>query len=173
MYIKDLLLQEHSVKQSMAIVKYIGNNEKRFEELIILFFHGDTIITQRASLALKYFVKNNATCLNPYFKKLINNLSNNVPVAVKRNTLRIFQDCDVPKECWGKLTDVCLTYLKSNKETIAVKVFSMSIVLKIGRHHLPLLNELKISIEDQLYKASPGFRSRASKVLKEIYKIEA
>jgi hypothetical protein len=88
-------------------------------------------------------------------------------VAVKRNIMRLLQDIEIPKQLYGTLTDKCFT-LMDPKETIAVRVFSMSVLASIAKQEPDLKRELRIVIEDQLPYASAGFLSRAKKVLKEI-----
>jgi hypothetical protein len=43
------LTEEHSKAQCNKIVAYIGNDKKKFAELMKLFFEGEYRITQRAA----------------------------------------------------------------------------------------------------------------------------
>ena len=43
MNLKEEILKEHSKKQCDAIVKYIGNDKKRFAELMKLFLKANTV----------------------------------------------------------------------------------------------------------------------------------
>ena len=88
-------------------------------------------------------------------------------VAVKRNIMRLLQDIEIPKPLYGTLTDKCFALLDP-KETIAVRVFSMTVLANIAKQEPDLKKELRIVIEDQLPYGSAGFLSRARKVLKEI-----
>ena len=90
-------------------------------------------------------------------------------VAVKRNIMRLLQDIEIPQQLYGTLTDKCFTLLDP-KETIAVRVFSMTVLANIAKQEPDLKKELSIVIEDQLPYASAGFLSRAKQVLKELAK---
>ena len=88
-------------------------------------------------------------------------------VAVKRNIMRLLQDIEIPKQLYGTITDKSFMLLDP-KETIAVRVFSMTVLANIAKQEPDLKKELRIVIEDQLLYASAGFLSRAKKVLKAI-----
>ena len=49
MNLREALLKEHSKKQMLKIVKYIGNDQQRFDELMKLFLESEYRITQRAA----------------------------------------------------------------------------------------------------------------------------
>jgi hypothetical protein len=88
--------------------------------------------------------------------------------AVKRNTMRLLQFAKIPKAYSGQVVEKCFHYLLDKKEAVAVKVFSMTVLSHIVRNEPELKHELRIIIEDYLPYATPGFISRARKVLKEI-----
>jgi hypothetical protein len=46
---RETIPEEHSKKQCDKIVRYIGNDKKRFAELMKLFFKGEYRVTQRKS----------------------------------------------------------------------------------------------------------------------------
>jgi hypothetical protein len=88
-------------------------------------------------------------------------------VAVKRNIMWLLQDIEIPRQLYGLLTHKCFA-LMDPKETIAVRVFAMSVLANIAMHEPDLKKELRIVIEDQLPYGSAGYLSRARKVLKAI-----
>jgi hypothetical protein len=97
---------------------------------------------------------------------MIKNLYNDVPDAVKRNTLRLLQDRELPSEVLGVATDVGFKIMESRAEPIAVKVFAMTMLANICKKVPELKNELKLLIEDQMPYGSAGFRSRGKRILK-------
>lgn len=168
MDLKAEILKEHSKIKAVGIAEYIGSDPERFGRLMQLFLHGTYRLTQRAAWVVSICAERDPGLIKPYFKPIIDNLKNKVPDAVKRNTLRIFQDIDVPDEYFGDLADICFGFLNSGEESVAVKVFSISILCNITKKEPGLGNELRIIIEDQLPYASAGFQSRARKVLKKL-----
>ena len=59
MNIKTALLKEHSKKQCDAIVKWVGDDQKRFDELFDLFLHDEYRVVQRAGWPISYCVEKN------------------------------------------------------------------------------------------------------------------
>ncbi|OJJ19168.1 hypothetical protein BKI52_20360 [marine bacterium AO1-C] len=165
MNIKDNLIQISSKENAESIAQYVGADPDRFAELMALFLGDEYRLTQRAAWVLSKSVDRHPQLLLPYLEKVIYNLQEDVPVAVKRNTVRILQDVDIPEDLMGPLADVCFQFLESGEEPIAVKVFSMTILFNITKKEPDLKNELRLLIEAQLPYGSAGFKSRAKKIL--------
>lgn len=159
------ILKEHSKNQTLKIVRYIGNNPDRFSSLVHLFLNGSHIVTQRASWIVGYCVDAHPYLIEPHLNSVIKNLQKPVHDAVKRNTLRILRNIEIPKKLYGILTDLCFKFLTSHKEPVAVKVFSMAVLYRITEKEPDLKNELKVIIEDQMPFSSPAFLSRGKKIL--------
>ncbi|NOT76394.1 MAG: hypothetical protein HOP08_15805 [Cyclobacteriaceae bacterium] len=169
MKLVELILKEHSRAMRDAVVRYVGHNPARFGELVDLFMKGPYRVTQRAAWPLSYCVENHPELAKPHLKRIIQNLkSPGLHDSVKRNTIRLFQFVPIPKSLQGIVADICFEYLANPKEAIAVRAVSMRVLSRIAREQPELKNELRILIEDHLPFASPGFRSRGMKVLKEI-----
>ncbi len=166
MNIRDEILKEHSRKQSEKIAAYIGCDEKRFAELMNLFFENTYRVTQRAAWIVRICAERNQFLIEPFLSKMVNYLSCDVHDAVKRNTLGIFQSIELPKKLWGKTTDLCFRFLMNSDELIALKIFAMTVLENICQHEPELKNELKLVIENQLENASAGFKARAKRILK-------
>ena len=169
MDIHQLLLKEHSKRQTDRIVGYIGSDKDRFALLIDLFFRGDYRLTQRAAWPLSYCVRAHPALIKPYFKQLLDNLKRkDIPVAVTRNTVRLLQDVDIPKKFHGQVMNVCFDFVQSPDTPIAVKAFSLTILSHLAADYPEIRSELKLLIEDQWEHATPAFRSRAKRVLKQL-----
>lgn len=166
MDIERELLKEHSKRQTTLVVNYIGKDQKRFNELVKLFLDGPYRVTQRAAWPLSYCVEACPALIKPHLKSVLNMLDKqDAHVAVKRNILRFLQGIEIPKRFYGTVTVKCFR-LMDPKETIAVRVFAMTVLANIAREEPDLKKELRIVIEDQLPFASAGYIARAKKVLK-------
>ena len=169
MDIKQELTKEQSKALVVKIRDYIGNDSKKFSELMGLFFtNDDWRLNQRAAWVLGHCMDQYPTLITPYIPKLLQNLKNKVPDAVKRNTVRCLQDVDIPEEYLGETAEICFNYLNSSEEPVAVKVFSMTVLGNICEKFPELKNELIPTIEHQLPYSSAGFKSRAKKVFKKL-----
>jgi len=102
---------------------------------------------------------------------MVRNLDHAPHDAVVRNTVRIFQDIDIPENLSGILYEKCFSYIEDIKSTIAVKCFSMSILAKIASQYPELSHELVAVIEEQLPYSSAGFKSRAKRILPKLKKL--
>jgi hypothetical protein len=161
------ILREHSKSQRDRIVKYIGHDPNRLAELVTLFLKGDYRLSPRASWPLSYLAELHPQWFAPHAKKIIHNLKTpGLPDAVRRNTLRLLQFIELPKALKGAVTDRCFSFLQDQKETIAVRVFAMSVLAGLVKEQPELKNELRIIIEDLLPYAGPAIRSRAAKILR-------
>jgi hypothetical protein len=170
MNIKEALLQEHSKTQMLKIVAYVGNDKKLFSELIALMLTADYRIAQRAAWPVSHCVQKNPTLIKPWFGKLIKHLeAENIHDAVKRNTLRILQDTDIPEKYCGKLYACCYAFLQSIKEPIAIRAFALTVLVNISKKYPELKREILHSAESLLHCGIPALESRsrqAGKALK-------
>jgi len=168
---KAELQTANSKTTAKKIAAYIGNDPKRFKILMDLFFDKDMRISQRASWPVGFCGEAYPILIYPYLKQMINNLDNPVHNAVKRNTIRIMGDIELPEDLLGEAADICFRFLDDPKEAIATRVFSMTVCFNITKREPELANELKIIIEDHYPHGSAGFKSRANRILKELRKM--
>jgi hypothetical protein len=169
MNLKETILKEHSKAQCTKIVNWVGNNQQRFDELFQLFIHDEYRVVQRAGWPLSYCVIAHQHLISKHWKALLGNLEKpGLHNAVKRNSVRLMEDIDIPVRYHGPVMDLCFKFLESPTEALAVKVFSMSVLGKLAKQYPEIGKELKLIIEDQLPHQSAGFKSRAKKVLKQL-----
>ena len=168
MNIREALIKEHSKRQCNRIVDYVGNDKKRFAELIILMLTDEYRIAQRAAWPVSYCIQKNDRLIQPWFGKMINKLQElNIHDAIKRNTLRVMQDLCIPEKHCGVLYDICYAYLHSIKEPIAIRVFALSVLSNIAQKHPELKIEVIHDAENFLHCGIPALESRSRKVLKQ------
>src|ERR1700733_5904859 len=109
MNLRKQLLKEYSKANSRLISSYIGNDEKRFAELMDLFFHDSYRVNQRAAVIVLDKVDSNMPLVKSYRKEMIGCLKNS-NVAVKRNALRILQFIKIPKSLQGQTAEICFQF---------------------------------------------------------------
>jgi hypothetical protein len=169
MDLKREILKVHSKTQTNRIVRYVGNDPKRFSTLIKVFLAGPYRVTQRAAWPVAYCVEHHPDLVKAHLGTLLKHLSKpGIHDAVKRNTIRLLQFIDIPKRNQGQVAAICFQYLQDTKEPVAIRVFSMAVLGNLARENPELKQEIALLIEDHLPYASAAFRSRAKKVLKEI-----
>lgn len=166
MDLRKEILKEHSKAQCSKIVKWVGADQKRFDELFRLFMNDEYRVVQRAAWPVSYCVGDHPTFINKHWKQLIKYLQNpGVHVAVRRNGVRLMQDIAIPEKYHGEIMDICFRFLESPKEALAVKVFSMTVLHNLSKQYPEIRNELIMIIEEQLPDQTAGFKSRAKKIL--------
>lgn len=169
MKLRDEILKEHSKAQADRIVKWIGNDQKRFDCLFKLFIHDEYRVVQRAGWPLSNCVVENPGFIKKHWKALLENVNKpDLHNSIKRNSIRLMQDIEIPQKYHGAVMDTCFRFLESPTEALAVKVFSMTVLANLAKHYPAIKTELKLLIEDQLPHQTAGFKSRAKKVLKQI-----
>ena len=149
----------------------ITGDQNLFEELMTYFFDNDYRLNQRSAWVLSHCCNKNPELIKPYIEDIIHNLSRDIPVAVKRNSVRILQFVDIPKDMSGDLAEQCFTFLNDQTEPVAVQVFAMTVLFNITKNFPALKTELRYVIENKMPYGSPGFVSRGRKILKNLDKI--
>ena len=169
MNLRATILAEHSKAQKDKIVKWVGSDQKRFDELFGLFLNDEYRVVQRAAWPLSYCVQRHPQLIRKHFIKLVKNLRHpNLHDAVKRNTVRILQDIPIPEKLHGEVMDICFGYILDPKEKVAVKAFSLTVLQNLSRQYPDIRNEIKVIIEERWEHETAAFRSRAKKILKEL-----
>jgi hypothetical protein len=167
MDLEQALLAEHSRAQADKIVQWIGNDQRRFDQLFKLFQQGEYRVVQHAAWPLSYAVQKNPGLLKKHYTAFIRKLGQpGLHDAVRRNSVRILQDIDIPPKFHGAVMNACFAFLLDPLEKPAVKAFSLTVLQKLAMIYPDIGNELKVIIDDQWPTAPASFRSRANKVLK-------
>lgn len=167
MDIRTALLKEHSKRQCDSIVSCIGADQKRFDTLVNIFLNEEYRLVQRAAWPLSYCVIAHPHLIKKHLKKIVQNLKKTgIHNAVKRNTIRLLQEVEIPASLHGAVMDICFQYLADPKEMVAVKAFSLTVLGNFAKQYPEIIPELKLIIEDRLPHETAAFKVRAGKLLK-------
>jgi hypothetical protein len=151
------------------VADYVGNSAIRFKVLIEIYQGGPYRVTQQAASAICLCVEKHPILATPHLRAILAMLdADDVPVAIQRNTMRLLQYCEIPRRFHGTLINRCFDYLKDRSTPVAVRVFSMTVLHRLIEKEPDLKKELRIILEDEQPYASPGFVSRARKILHRI-----
>ena len=168
MNLREEILKEHSKAQCNKIVQWVGDDQKRFDELFNLFLYDEYRVVQRAAWPVSFSVIAHPHFINKHWNKLIKNLQRpNLHDAVKRNSIRLLQGIDIPKKYQGDIMNICFEYVQSPTEAVAIKAFSLTVLSNLAKQYPEIISELKIMIEDQLPQQSAAFKNRGRKLLKQ------
>ena len=170
MNIRERLAAEHSKTLTTAVVNYVGEDKKRFKELITIFFKGESHLKQRAAWPLSYIVINHPKLLEPYFDDFIEKL-NDVAAhpAIARNIFRVLQEIKIPEKYEGILVDKAFKVIMSEMQPAAVRAFAITVAAKISKQYPELKNELLIILKELgSMPQLPSMKSRIKMALKEL-----
>ncbi len=171
MNLEEQLLQEHSRNNCDIIVNWVGASQKRFDQLFQLFLHGESLTTQRAAWSISYAVQKHPKLIDKHFSSLLNNLTRpGIHNAIRRNTMRLLQEINIPEAYQGQAMDIAFNYILDPKEKPAVKASSLTVLENMLTQYPEIGAELKLIIEDQWEQQTAAFHSRAKKILKRLEK---
>jgi hypothetical protein len=169
MNFKECLAKEHSKKVTNQLVNQILKEPSLMNEFMEVFLGDSHRITQRAAWVLSYLAEKEPQIVMDYLPVLVEELSNpKHHQAVRRNILRAVQYMDIPEDVSGELLDTCFILLNKKEEQVAVKVFSMNVILRMAKKYPEIGRELCLSIEEQIAFQSTAFKNRGRKILKEL-----
>jgi hypothetical protein len=163
MNLKEEILKEHSKANAVKIAEWVGANERRFALLMDLFLQGEYRLVQRAAWIVSIVADNYSELIVPYLPAMMKRMQQQgLPVAVKRNVVRVLQNVNIPEKLHGTVMDDCFRFLSDPKETIAVRCFSMTVLANMAKSYPEIKDELKTLIENVFqHKTSAGLRARA------------
>lgn len=169
MNLREAILAEHSKAQTNKIINWVGDSQKRFDELFSLFLHDENRVVQRAGWPLSYIAIAYPKLIVKHFSELLKNLhKSRLHSAVKRNTVRMLQEITIPQRFHGDVMNLCFDYISSPDEAVAVKAFSLTILQNLSKQYPDIKQELKTIIENRWDFETAAFHSRARKILKEL-----
>ena len=170
MDLRSQILKEHSKANAQKIADWSSNESKRFESLIRLFLKDEYRVIQRSAWIIGLVANKHSELLLPYLAAMIEKMNEpQLPTAAKRNVVRVLQEIEIPESLHGILMESCFAFLADPKETIAVRVFSMTVLSKLSKLYPEIKQELKLVIEEGLTeRPTAGYRARAKEVLKQL-----
>jgi len=171
MNMREEVLRKHSKNQAILISDYVGKDPVRFEELVELFFDEEIRVVQRVAWIISHCADNHNDIVVPYLERFVEYAKNDPPhVAVKRNVVRVMQKCTIPEELEGPVYDMCWNFSNSTKEDIAVRAFSLRVLVRIAEKYPELCDEV-LSVADGFSQSeSKGLLSCGRKVVSQVNK---
>lgn len=167
------ILREHTKRNAVRIARWVGNDPKRFKQLMELFLHGEYRVTQQSAWIISSCAENHPELIAPWLSAMIEKMQEpGVHDAVKRNGVRILEDVEIPRKLMGNVASICFDYLGSIDAPIAVKAFSMTVLARIAEREPELKREITQVIRQMLPFGGPAIQSRGRRVLKQLEKDE-
>jgi hypothetical protein len=168
MELREEILKEHSRKQALKIAGWIGSDKKRFSRLVHLFLNDEYRVAQRSAYPLMLLADKHPRLAEEYIPKMVKKLyDNGAHPAVRRNVMRTLQLVKIPAKVQAEVFDFCIKYLTDPKEPIAVKCYSITVLVKLVKIHPELKQEAELVISQALKNSSMGVKVRIKLAMKE------
>lgn len=165
--LREEILREHSKTHCLNIVGWVGKNQRRFDQLLLLVLSDEYRVAQRASWPLSELAMLQPQLFHSSLDVLIDNLERReLHNAVKRHTMRILETIAIPLKLHGKVMKLCFEFVESPSEAVAVKAYALTILGKLATDYPDIIPEIFLLIEEQMPTQTPAFKSRAKHLLK-------
>ena len=148
----------------------VKNAPDRIQELMDCFFADDWRLNQRGAWAVGILGESQPSLMLPYMEQMIAHLKSPKHDAVLRNTVRLWQNMEIPEVWHGEIFEICFGFITNTTTPIAIKAFSMTVCENISKNYPELQQELILAIEDQMEFGSSGVKNRGQKLLKKLKK---
>ncbi len=171
MDIRALLYDEHSKKQAIKICEGIISGEATLSVLLNLLYTGEMRMRQRASWPLEFVAMKREELFYPHMTEIINLLQSSQEDGLLRNLYRSLQHMRFSEDHIGDVYEVSFSHLANAQSAVAIQVFAMTTCTNIAHIYPELAHEVIPTIESLYDTGSAGYKARARKELKRLYKL--
>ena len=172
MKIEEFLGSSHITLKKEEIARLIGISSSRFRELKTLALSGKMPICWRSAWMMDYMSEQDPSLPADHLHELWGEMGKPHPDGVKRSILRMLCRYEIPEEYQGMATDLSLDWIQKETVPVALKAYSMNILLKVATLYPELAPEFIVIIENQLPYGSGGYIARAQMVVSELNKLQ-
>lgn len=166
MDLRAQLLKEHSRSNTERIAQFVGEDAHRFRALMNLMLANEPLVAQRAAYAVNIACEACPGLVKPYVRQLLDVLQRPVHEGVQRNSIRIMQFCDLPKNLHGRITQEMFDRIGDPRRAIAQRAFAITVGERMVRLYPELQGEFRQLLANALRTyPGPAVRSRAIKAL--------
>ena len=163
------LLKEHSKKNTIVIANYIGTDISRYTALWKIMSNGKEPLPQRSGWVFYTHIDDHPEPFLFFRKKAIDLLFPNIHQAVQRAICKMLFVSPIVKDP-GLLVSKCFDLVNDPAITVAVKMYSIRILFKVGKIEPDLLPELALSLEENFLYGTAGLKNVCRKILTKIEK---
>lgn len=170
--LKEILLRKNKAS-ILAAAQLVLDDTRLFKELIVYIQDKKNLnLAAMAAWAMSDAVEQQPELLDPYYITLLEVVSTSKHGGIKRNIIRAFQFNQTPKHLIWEMADICLRFLSSKEEPIAVKACSITVLQQLITEIPEIKDEIIFELEKQLPFSTPAFTARANAFFKAMKKLE-
>jgi hypothetical protein len=168
--LEELLMTETSRRNTDLVADLVLQKPELIDILVSIYLRNEEPVSRRAVWVVDTVTEQIPELLSSYVSSIIEKLPVFSHDGMKRQSLRMLTRADLTAEQMGSLINLCFDWLISQKESVAVKVYSMEILYRISETEPDLKKELADSIEWRMEEETAGFKSKGRKILKKLHR---
>jgi hypothetical protein len=167
LHIQDILLGEISKRNAQELARMASENKAILDELWSYALTDNDPLNWRSAWVIKNIREQNPHLIAPFIDKMIMALPGLKKTGVKREFLSMIREVPLPEdeEKLGVLLERCFLWLSNAGESIAVKIYCMTILFEIYKVIPEIKTELISTIEVAMQEGSAGIVNRGSKTI--------
>lgn len=152
----------------------IGCNSEKYSEMFTIAIRDKYPLSMRAARVLQFCTEKYPSLVLPYLKNIISLLDKLKVDGGKRSFLKmIMASPTLPDEdSLGLLIEFCFTALQDNKQAIAIRAYSIDLLLKIILFYPDLAHELILILESREMEESAGMKRKHKHILNLLRKMQ-
>jgi hypothetical protein len=170
MDLKDFLAHTVLSLRKEEIGTIIGPDPEKFNALFDIAFSREMPVCWRATWIMDYLAELHPWLATSHIEKIWKEIPEGHPDGVTRSALRLLARYEIPEDYQGIAADLCLSWLEQASVPVAIKAYSMEMLLKIATIYPELTNEFITVIETQAPHNSAGFKARAHHITRAMKK---
>jgi hypothetical protein len=155
-----------SIGRVDEVVAEVLNDPFLFEAVFNAMLSDDPIIRMRSADAVEKITAKHPEYLQPYKKKLIQQVAKVNQQEVRWHVAQMFPRLELNKEERAVIVEILLDYL--NDKSKIVKTFSMQALADLAERDASLRFKVVKLLEELTRTGSPAMRSRGRKLLEEL-----
>src|ERR1044072_8382153 len=123
MNIQEELLKDKNLTRTKAlsIAEFATTSSKHFKELMKCFLSNEYRLAQRAAWCVSWAARKKPELIKSHIKDLVIQLGRtDVHDAVIRNSVRVLQEIEIPKELHGDVMNACFEFIEKPSKPVAI-----------------------------------------------------
>lgn len=138
-----------SLKKVNLAIKQMENQPQLLLDARKLMFDKDPQKSMRASWLMLHAAFEYPELVKKQLAYLVKFLEQpNLHTGAIRNTIRIFQEIDLPEKYCSKMFDICINYTKNSAMPHAVRAFSINVLENICKKYPELKHEVLLLLSE-------------------------
>lgn len=166
------LLRGNTRENRDRVTDWVGMDKKRMARLMDLYLHGEWRLAQLAAGVVCLVAEKHPSMLDPWLPALLKRIQQqDVHDAVRRCGMWTLQVVKIPPRLAGRIAQFSFEMLENVSQPIAMRVYAMTILVRLCKREPDLAREVRTAIETVLPYGTGAFQSRARRELKAVSKI--